>query len=291
VKGFKKWIVYGLSFVGSLVVLVVILGMITGMALVFKSKKTGGPSIGVLNVKGVLVSSEDYLKAIRSMELDPNIKAVVVRVDSPGGAVGVAQEIYEELTKLRKLKPVVISMGSVAASGGYYLSLGGSEIYALPGTITGSIGVIMEIPDIQGLMKKLGIKTEVIKTGPYKDTGAFYRPLTEKERAYLLKKAKIVLSQFVSTIVKERKLPLAKVEKLADGRFFTGEEAKKLGLIDKLGDFWDAVDEAKKLAGLKKATLVYFPKKKGLLTRLMEEKSPVKELTSLLLKPLYLALP
>ncbi len=287
----KRWLLYGLSFLGVVVLVFAFLGVIGGFLMFSRGRSVSGPAIGILKIKGILVNSDNYLKYLRDLEKNDHIKAVVVRIESPGGSVGVAQEIYEELTKLRKVKPVVVSMGSVAASGGYYISLGGNEIFALPGTITGSIGVIMEIPNFQKLMKKLGIQTEAIKSGPYKDTGAFYRPLTKKEREYLQKKVDEILMQFVNTIVKERKLPLEKVKELADGRFFTGQEAKKLGLIDKLGDFWDAVDEAKKLSGLKKAVLVEYPKKKGFLSKLVEEKLYIKRIWGMLFTPLYLAHP
>jgi len=290
----KSWILYGLSFLGGLVLFVIIGGFVISLIAVLKSgKKTSGPAIGVLKIKGVIIDADNYLQYIRELEKSSDVKAVVVRIESPGGSVGAAQEIFEELLRLGKKKPVVVSMGNVAASGGYYVALAGKEIYALPGTLTGSIGVIIEIPNFKKLMDKLGIQTEAIKTGPYKDTGAFYRPLTEKEKEYLKRKVENILNQFVTTIVKQRHLPLKKVKEIADGRIFTGEEAKKLGLIDKLGNFWDAVNEAAKLAGIKHYTLITYPRKKNFLEKIIETKSKdfIREVKALVFKPLYLAVP
>ena len=290
----KNWFLYGLSFLGALVLFMAIGGFVISLVAVLKSgKKVSGPAIGVLKIKGVILDADNYLEDIRELERSSNVKAVVVRIESPGGSVGSAQEIFEELLRLGKKKPVVVSMGNVAASGGYYVALAGKEIYALPGTLTGSIGVIIEIPNIKKLMDKLGIQTEAIKTGPYKDTGAFYRPLTQKEKEYLKKKVENILNQFVSAIVKQRHLPLKKVKEIADGRIFTGEEAKKLGLIDKLGNFWDAVSEAAKLAGIKHYTLVTYPRKKSFFEKFLETKNKdyIREVKALVFKPLYLAVP
>ncbi len=284
----RPWLVYGLAFIGGLVVFLIFLSFFLSFLMIFKEKSLGKPQIGVLQIKGIILDPEEYLMAIKDMEKDNNIKAIVVRIDSPGGSVGASQEIFEELKKARKIKPVVVSMGSVAASGALYVALGGTEIFASPGTITGSIGVLLQIPNIEKLLKKLGIKAETIKSGAYKDTGSIYRPLTPEERKYLTKKVKLIHEQFIKTISKERKIPLEKVRKFADGRIFTGEEALSLGLIDKLGNFWDAVDEAKKLAKISSAKLIFMPKKKGFLSRLLEEKTSTI-IQSLFLKPWYIA--
>ncbi len=284
----RPWLVYGLAFIGGLVVFLIFLSFLLSFFIIFKEKNFGKPQIGVLQIKGIILDSDEYLMAIKDMEKDNNIKAIVVRIDSPGGSVGASQEIFEELKKARKIKPVVVSMGSVAASGALYVALGGTKIFASPGTITGSIGVLLEIPNIEKLLKKLGIKAETIKSGAYKDTGSIYRSLTPEERKYLTKKVKLIHEQFIKTISKERKIPLEKVRKFADGRIFTGEEALSLGLIDKLGNFWDAVDEAKKLAKISSAKLIFMPKKKGFLSRLLEEKTSTI-IQSLFLKPWYIA--
>ncbi len=269
----RPWLVYGLAFIGGLVIFFVLLGFILSFILVIKEKDFGKPKIGVIEIKGLIVNAEDYLLSIRELERRKDVKAIVVRIDSPGGSAGAAQEIFKELKRAKKIKPVIISMGDIATSGGLYVALGGNKIFASPGTLTGSIGVVIQIPNIKKLLNRLGIETETIKSGTFKDTGSIYRPLSEKEKKYLQKKANLIHYQFIKTISEERKIPIKKVKTFADGRIFTGEEALKLGLIDKLGNFWDAIEEAKKLAKIKKAKLIFLPKKKGWLGKLLEEKT------------------
>lgn len=283
----RPWLVYGLSFIGGLVVFLIILSFLFSFLLLFKEKGWGKPKIGVLEVKGIIFDSQEYLLCIREFAQRKDVKGVVVRIESPGGSVGASQEILEELKVLKKLKPVVVSMGNVAASGGLYVALGGNKILALPGTITGSIGVIIEIPNIEKLLKKIGIESETIKSGPYKDTGSIYRPLTPEEKRYLQEKVNIVYEQFVKAISEERKIPIEKVREFADGRFLTGEEAVSLGLIDSLGNFWTAVEMVKSMSNLKEATLIFLPKKKNILEKFLEEKVSIwYEL--FLFRPFYL---
>uniref|UniRef100_A0A7V5XI65 Signal peptide peptidase SppA n=1 Tax=Thermodesulfobacterium geofontis TaxID=1295609 RepID=A0A7V5XI65_9BACT len=284
----RPWLVYGLAFIGGLVVFLILLSFFLSFLMFFKERDFGKPQIGVLQIKGVILDAEEYLMAINGMAKDRGIKAIVVRIDSPGGSVGASQEIFEELKKIRVKKPVVVSMGSVAASGGLYVALGGNKIFASPGTVTGSIGVVLEIPNIEKLLKKIGVETEAIKSGAYKDTGSIYRPLTPEEKDYLREKVKIIHDQFIKAISEERKIPIEKVKEFADGRIFTGEEALSLGLVDKLGNFWDAVNEAKKMAKITEAKLVFLPKKKGFLSKILEEKSS-SILESFFLKPWYIA--
>lgn len=269
----RPWLIYGLAFIGGLVVFLVILSFFFSFLLLFKEKGWGKPKIGVLEIKGLILDSQEYLLCIREFSERKDVKGVIVRIESPGGSVGAAQEILEELRKLRKIKPVVISMGNVAASGGLYVALGGNKILASPGTITGSIGVIIEIPNIEKLLKKIGIESETIKSGPYKDTGSIYRPLTPEEKKYLQEKVNKVYEQFVKAISEERNIPLEKVKEFADGRFFTGEEALSLGLIDGIGNFWTAVETVKSMAKVKEVTLYFLPKKKGILEKFLEEKA------------------
>lgn len=269
----RPWLVYGLAFIGGLVVFFVLLGFILSFILVIKEKDFGKPKIGVIEIKGLIVNAEDYLLSIRELERRKDVKAIVVRIDSPGGSAGAAQEIFKELKRAKKIKPVIISMGDIATSGGLYVALGGNKIFASPATLTGSIGVVIQLPNIKKLLNRLGIETETIKSGAFKDTGSIYRPLSEKEKKYLQKKANLIHYQFIKTISEERKIPIEKVRTFADGRIFTGEEALELGLIDKLGNFWDAIEEAKKLAKIKKAKLIFLPKKKGWLGKLLEEKT------------------
>ena len=220
---------------------------------------SGKGSIGVIEVKGVIVSPEETVKNLVNFQRNDNIKAVVLRIDSPGGAVGASQEIFEEVKRTNTKKPVIASMGSIAASGGYYAALGSEKIFASPGTLTGSIGVIIKFANLKGLFEKIGYEGEVVKSGKMKDIGAPDRPLTPEERALLQTIIDNVHDQFVRAVAEGRKLPLEKVKKFADGRIFSGEQAKEQGLIDQFGNFRDAVIEAAKLAGLEteKPHLVY----------------------------------
>jgi len=283
----RPWLVYGLAFIGGLVVFLVLLSFLLSFIMFFKERDFGKPQIGVLQIKGIILDAEEYLMAINGMAKDRSIKAIVVRIDSPGGSVGASQEIFEELKKIRVKKPVIVSMGSVAASGGLYVALGGTKIFASPGTVTGSIGVVLEIPNIEKLLKKIGVETETIKSGAYKDTGSIYRSLTPGEKQYLKEKVKLIHDQFIKAISEERKISIEKVKEFADGRIFTGEEALSLGLVDELGNFWDAVNEAKKMAKITEAKLVFLPKKKGFLSKILEEKSS-SILESFFLKPWYI---
>jgi protease-4 len=216
-------------------------------------------AIGVIDLKGVMMSSEEVLADLAEFRQDENIKAVVIRIDSPGGAVGAAQEIYQDIRRTAKVKPVVASMASVAASGGYYAALGANTIFANPGTMTGSIGVIIKLANIEQILDKIGYKPEVIKSGVNKDIGSITRPMTPAERALLQGVIDNVYLQFIQAVADSRKLSLEKVRPLADGRIFSGSQAKDLGLIDHLGNFTDAVEQAMQLAGLKgeQPNLVY----------------------------------
>lgn len=268
----RPWLVYGLAFVGGLVVFILFLSIFFSFIIALKDKGFGRPKIGVLEIKGVILEAEPYLSLIRELRERRDIKAVVLRIDSPGGAIGPVQELFEELKVLKKFKPLVVSMGGVAASGGLYLALPGQKIFANPGTITGSIGVMIQLPNLEKLMEKIGVSTEVIKSGEFKDTGSTFRRLSSEEKRYLQEKVNSLHEQFVRAIVEERRLSPEKVRALANGKIYTGEEAKKLGLIDELGNLSRALEVAQEMAGLKKAEIYMLPPKKGLLTKLFEEK-------------------
>lgn len=291
----RPWLVYGLAFLGGIVLFLIFLSIFLSFLFFLLGERISpGPKIGVLEVKGVILESSEYLKAIEELREREDIKAVVLRVNSPGGSVGAVQEIFEELKVLRKIKPLVVSMGEVAASGGLYLSLSGQKIFANPGTITGSIGVMIQLPNLEKLMEKIGISAEVIKSGPYKDTGSVFRGLTSEEKKYLQEKVELLHQQFIKAISEERKIPLDKVKTFANGKIYTGEEALNLGLVDALGNFYRAVDEAKRLSGIKKAFLIFYPRKKGYLERFFEEKVPLKDIQfydPLNIKVLYLYQP
>ncbi len=210
-----------------------------------------GEKVAIVRVEGPIVSSGRVIEELRDYGRDPSVKAVVLRVESPGGAVAPSQEIYEEVKKLREKKPVIVSMGSVAASGGYYISAPATRIYANPGTITGSIGVIMEIPNVKELMDRIGVKTEVIKSGKHKDLASAFRGVGKEERKILQSVLDEVHGQFIKAVSEGRELDIEKVRKIADGRIFTGSQAVKLGLVDDIGNMEDAVRAAADLGGIK----------------------------------------
>ncbi len=209
-----------------------------------------GDKIGILEVEGAIVDARRMIEQIEEFRDRNNIKAVVIRIDSPGGGVGPSQEIYAELKQLAKEKPLVVSMGSVAASGGYYLAVAGERIFANPGTITGSIGVIMSFPNYQELMGKVGIQTEVVKSGRFKDIGSSTREFSAADRALLQEMIDDVHLQFVEAISAGRNRSVESLKPFVDGRIFTGRQAKDAGLIDELGTLNDAISYAAEVAGI-----------------------------------------
>jgi len=223
------------------------------------SKKEG---VGIVELKGLIVSSEQTLKHLTEFRNNSNVKSIVLRIESPGGAVGAAQEIYQEVMRTNSVKPVVASMGSMGASGGYYAALGAERIIANPGTMTGSIGVIVKFPNLEGLFEKIGYKSEVIKSGPLKDVGAGDRPLSKEERKLMQDLIDNVYDQFVRHIAAARDMEEDIVRGLADGRIYTGEQALEVGLIDSLGNFTDAITIAADMGGLdaEKTPQLIYPK-------------------------------
>lgn len=207
--------------------------------------------VGIIELKGVITSSDKTIANLNDFKKNNNIKAIVVRIDSPGGAVGASQEVFMELRRVNREKPVVASMGSVAASGGYYAAIGAEKIVASPGTLTGSMGVILKFVNLEEIFKKIGYKSETIKSGEFKDMGSPNRSLTKAERAMLQRLLDNVHDQFIRDIAESRKLAEEDVRQVADGRIFSGEQALKLGLIDELGNLTDAVRLAAELGGLK----------------------------------------
>lgn len=206
--------------------------------------------IGVVEVKGILSDSRDIVRQISKYRKDPSIHGIILRIDSPGGPVAPAQEIYNEVLKTRAQKNIIASMGSLAASGGYYIASPATRIVANPGTLTGSIGVIMVSSNIQKLMRKIGLEPVVVKSGKYKDIGSPMRPMSEEERQILRNVVDDVHAQFVEAISKGRNLPIEEVRKLADGRIFTGRQALDLKLVDQLGGFEDSIELLMELEGM-----------------------------------------
>jgi protease-4 len=205
----------------------------------------------VIEIRGVIDEDDEIIEAVRRFAKSDHIRAVVLRVESPGGAVTPSQEIYRELIRLREKKPLIASLGEVAASGGYYVASACNTIVANPGTITGSIGVIMgTMYNVQGLLEKLGIKGTVIKAGTYKDIGSSLRDISPEERQILKAMLDDVHQQFIAAVAAGRKMDEAIVRGLADGRVYSGEQAQRLGLVDQIGNFQDAITLAGEKAGI-----------------------------------------
>ena len=231
-----------------------------------------GDRVGVVEVVGPISDSKKTLKELRDFAEADSIKAVVVRVDSPGGAVGPSQEIYEAVRKLRDKKHVLVSMGSIAASGGFYIACAGEKIYANPGTLTGSIGVIFTFFNVQGLLKWAGVQVAPLTAGKMKDAGSPYREMTPEERSYFRSVLDDVHEQFIQAVAQGRSLTVEQVTPIADGRIFTGRQAKELKLVDSMGGLEDAVAEAGKLGGIKGQPKMEYPRKeKRFLAELLGE--------------------
>ena len=252
-----------------LVFIIICIALIWGIKASIQSME---PAVGILEIKGPIMDASETLDTIDNYEKDNAVRAVIIRIDSPGGKIGPSQEIYSRLLKLNKVKPVVASMSSMAASGGYYIALASRCIYALPGTITGSIGVLIQFVDVSRGLNKLGINAETITGGKLKDAGSPFRPLTKPERAYFKAIIDDLHEQFMEVVSKRRKLPMKAVKNLADGRVFTGRQAKKLGLIDRIGGLDEAINMAKSLAHLKGRIRIIRPEaNKGLLSYLIKQ--------------------
>ncbi|MGB9802488.1 signal peptide peptidase SppA [Desulfofundulus sp.] len=258
-------------FVAAVVCVVVLLSLVAGLVSVLSRPAAGirvyrgAGAVAVIPITGTIVSgrvspglfssagtgSEEVMDRLRRAAQDPGVKAVVLRLNSPGGTAAGAQEIAAEVDNLRKSgKKVVASMGDAAASGAYWIASRADKIVANPGTLTGSIGVIMQTQDLQGLYSKLGISTRTFKSGPHKDMGSPSRPVTPEEQDIFQGMVNDIYDQFLRAVAEGRKMELDRVKKLADGRVYTGRQAQKLGLVDELGNLRDAIRLAGRLAGL-----------------------------------------
>ncbi|MDP1990414.1 MAG: signal peptide peptidase SppA [Syntrophales bacterium] len=228
--------------------------------------------VGVVRIEGVIADSRESIEQIDELADDDGIKAVVVRIESPGGGVAASQEIYRAIRQLQIKKKVIVSMGSVAASGGYLIATAADRIVANPGTITGSISAVMHFADVQELMKKVGVRSSVIKSGKFKDIGSPVREMTTEEKQLIQGIVDDIYDQFVRTISEDRKIPLEIIMSLADGRIFSGRQALQLKLVDELGGLQDAVLLAGRLAGIEgKPAVVYTAKKKSNLWKYLIE--------------------
>ncbi|MFZ1080651.1 MAG: signal peptide peptidase SppA [Candidatus Kryptoniota bacterium] len=221
-----------------------------------------GAKIAVVELSGTILSSREIVSTLQTLAENSSVKAILLRVDSPGGGVAASQEIYEEVKSIRdSVKPIIVSMGALAASGGYYVSCGATRIVANPGTITGSIGVIATFPNFTKLMEKIGLQMNVVKSGEYKDSGSPFRPETKEDEELFQAVVDNSYQQFLDVVSTERKLSVDDLKKFADGRVFTGEQAMKLGLIDTLGSFEDAIKIAANLGRIKGKPIVIEAKK------------------------------
>lgn len=220
-------------------------------------------NIAVLKIHGPIESSLETVEALKKFKEDQKIKAIVVRIDSPGGAVGASQEIYDQILDVKKTKPVIASMGNVAASGGYYIAAACDEIVAAPGSITGSIGVITQFFMVDDLLKKFNFKWEVIKSGKNKDMGSPLKDLEPEQRKLLQAMIDDVHLQFMEAVSTGRNIELEQIKTIADGRILTGRQAKELLLVDHLGGVEKAVELAVAKTNMKeKVDLFYYPREK-----------------------------
>ena len=278
----RKRILVGLGVIVVLMIFFFSVLFLTGRGI----RKTGafafGEKIAVVEIRGVITQSSGIIEEIHQYEEDEGVKAIILRIDSPGGGVGPSQEIHREVLKVKSKKKVVTSMGSVAASGGYYVACASDLIIANPGTITGSIGVLMEFANIEELFKKIGIKGVVLKSGEHKDIGSPFREMTPEEKKIIQGVIDNVHEQFIQAVAQGRRLERSKVAEIADGRILTGEQAKQLGLVDQIGNLQDTIDVVARMVGIKGKPTVLYPKRRFSLWELL-----VKETASTILDTLH----
>jgi protease-4 len=282
-----------ISFLAGLLILILAVFLffiiISGISAVFHIVPGIGRSVGILAIEGPIYDTTQYVDTLHEFKDSYSIRAIVVRIESPGGSVGGVQELYEELVKVRRetRKPVIASLGNVAASGGYYVASAADEIFSNPGTVTGSIGVIFDFANMEKLINKIGLQMEVIKSGEYKDIGSSFRPMTPEERKLLQGVIDDVYNQFLEAILNTRKDRIARafaaqgrsdesattatltaaqaedeLRKIADGRVLSGRQAYEVGLVDRIGNLQDAIDRAGKLAGIAGKPYVVRPKRR-----------------------------
>lgn len=250
----------------------------------------GGAKVAVVEVEGLIGAGADrgldtdaIIRTLREYRDDPAIRAVVLRINSPGGVVAPTQEIFTAVRRLREAKkPVVASLGSVAASGGYYVAVAADRIYASPGTLTGSIGVVMQLANVEGLLKKVGVEYVVVKAGAYKDVGNFARPMTAEERRILQALLDDVYDQFIAAVADGRRLEAKDVRGFADGRIYSGRQAQGLKMVDDLGGLEDAIEAAAQMAGLPPKPKVVYPRRRFSLRDLLRSELGLDQVSRML---------
>ena len=258
----KKLLLILIVVVGLLFFLLIARGLVQSASI--------GDKVAIIDIVGVISRTDTVIDQIHQYRDDQTVKAIVLRINSPGGSVAPVQEIYSELRKLDK--PIVASMGSTAASGGYYIAAIADEILANPGTLTGSIGVIMQFTKLKGLYEKIGLEQQVIKSGKFKDTGSSMRDMTDEERALLQATLDDVHNQFIDAVFEGRQAHLTREEivTLADGRVFSGQQAFGHKMVDQLGNLPDAIERAGELGGISgKPKVVRTKRKTSMLERLL----------------------
>ena len=262
----------------------------------------GGAKVAVVEVEGVIgigadrgLDTESIIRTLAEYRDDPAVRAVVLRIDSPGGVVAPTQEIFTAVRRLREAKkPVVASLGSIAASGGYYVAVSADRIFASPGTLTGSIGVVMQLANVEGLLKKVGVEYVVVKAGAYKDVGNFARAMTPEERRILQSLLDDVYDQFITAVAEGRGLEPQAVRAFAEGRIYSGRQAQGLKMVDEMGGLEDAIEAAAKMAGLPPKPKVIYPRRRFSLRELLRNEwglGPVSRMLpsmQTLGQPLYL---
>ena len=258
----RKRILIGLGVIIALLVFFFSALFFIGRSMGRPGRFAFGDKIAIVEIRGVIAQSSGIIEEIHQHLEDEGVKAIILRIDSPGGGVGPSQEIHREVLKAKTRKKVVTSMGSVAASGGYYIACASNLIVANPGTITGSIGVLMEFTNIEELFKKIGIKGVVLKSGEHKDIGSPFREMTPDEKKIIQEVIDNVHQQFIQAVADGRKMDRSKVTQIADGRILTGEQAKQAGLVDQIGNLQDAIDTTAKLVGIEGKPNILYPKKK-----------------------------
>lgn len=239
------------------------------------------PAVGIVRIEGPIDDSLEYLSIIREFQENDRVRAVILRIDSPGGMVGPSQEIHEAVEHLREKKPVLVSMASVGASGAYYIACAADAVYALSGTMTGSIGVIMEFFDVSGGLSKLGIAAESVTGGELKNAGSPFKPLTEAERRHFQDMALDVHDQFKEAVVEGRGISRELVDGYADGRVFTGRQALSAGLIDRLGGLDAVIEDARQRAGIEgKPRIVWGRPEQGMWASLLNAAAALSPLST-----------
>ncbi len=245
-KSFNRALLIFALGVGGLIVLM------TSLTSILPETWTGaGQKLALVEVNGIIGDSKEIVRQLSKYRKDKSVRGIILRINSPGGAVAPSQEIYDEVVKIRESEKLIYaSMGNTAASGGYYIASPAHRIFANPGTLTGSIGVIMAFSNIEELMGKIGLRPEIIKAGEMKDAGSPVRPMSPKERKLLQGVVDDVHQQFIEAVAKGRNMDIQDVQKVADGRIFTGRQAYHLNLVDELGSLQDTIDQLAEKVGI-----------------------------------------